>query len=79
MRDFICVYFGKDWAINARGFTSARQAESHGKYMMPVPGCFGFVVIEEDIDCWIVDWDRSMLSGKETVTQDNLGNFAISF
>jgi len=79
MRDFICVYFGKDWAINARGFSSARQAESHGKYMMPVPGCFGFVVIEEDIDCWIVDWDRSMLSGKETVTQDNLGNFAISF
>ena len=79
MRDFICVYFGKDWAINARGFSSARQAESHGKYMMPVPGCFGFVVIEEDIDCWIVDWDRSMLSGKETVTQDNLGSFAISF
>ena len=79
MQDFICVYFGKDWAINARGFSSARQAESHGKYMMPVPGCLGFVVIEEDIDCWIVDWDRSMLSGKETVSQDNLGNFAISF
>ena len=64
MRDFICVYFGKDWAINARGFTSARQAESHGKYMMPVPGCFGFVVIKEDIGCWNVDWDRSMFQVK---------------
>ena len=47
MQDFICVYFGKDWAINARGFASARQAEKHGLYMMPVPGCFGFAVIEE--------------------------------
>jgi hypothetical protein len=83
MRDFICVYFGKDWAINARGFASAKQAESHGKYMMPVPGCFGFAIISEWQErgrfWWEVDYDRSMLSGKETVSQDNLGNFAISF
>jgi len=79
MQDFICVYFGKDWAINARGFSSARQAENHGKYMMPIPGCFGFAVIEEGKSSWGVDYDRSMLSGKETVSQDNLGNFAISF
>ena len=68
MQDFICVYFGKDWAINARGFSSARQAENHGKYMMPVPGCFGFAVIEEGKSSWDVDYDHSMLSGKETVT-----------
>ena len=79
MKDFICVYFGKDWAINARGFASARQAEKHGLYMMPVPGCFGFAVIEEGKSSWDVNWDRSMLSGKETVSLDNLGNFAISF
>ena len=83
MTDFICAYFGKgsdgkEWTITARGFESLRQAESHGKYMMPVPGCFGFAVIQEDIGCWNVDWDRSMLSGKETVTQDNLGNFVIA-
>ena len=79
MKDFICAYFGKDWTITARGFGSLRQAESHGKYMMPMAGCFGFAVIEEDIGCWNVDWDRSMLSGKETVTRDNLNNFKIVF
>jgi hypothetical protein len=84
MRDFICAYFGKgsngeDWTITARGFSSARQAEKHGLYMMPVPGCFGFAVIEEGKSSWDVNWDRSMLSGKETVSLDNLGNFAISF
>ena len=79
MKDFICVYFGKDWAINARGFASSKQAEKHGLFMMPVPGCFGFAVIEEGKSSWDVNWDCSMLSGKETVSQDNLGNFAISF
>ena len=83
MTDFICAYFGKgsdgkEWTITARGFGSLRQAESHGKYMMPVPGCFGFAVISEDIGCWNVDWDRSMLSGKETVTRDDFMNFAVA-
>ena len=79
MRDFICAYFGKDWTITARGFSSARQAEKHGLYMMPVPGCFGFAIIQEDGLEWQLNTDRSMLSGKETVSLDNLGNFAISF
>ena len=83
-RDFICAYFGGDqsgitWTITARGFASLKQAEKHGLFMMPVPGCFGFAVIEEGKSSWDVNWDRSMLSGKETVSQDNLGNFAISF
>ena len=46
------------------GLDHLEQAEKHGLYMMP-PGCFGFAVIQEDIGCWNVDWDRSMLSGKE--------------
>ena len=50
MKDFICAYFGKDWTITARGFGSLRQAESHGKFMMPMAGCFGFAVISEDQD-----------------------------
>jgi hypothetical protein len=79
MSDFICVYFGKDWSINARGFGSLRQAESHGKYMMPMAGCFGFAVISENSDSWVLFDQFSMLSGKETVTKDNLGNFAVSF
>ena len=83
MTDFICAYFGKgsdgkEWTITARGFGSLRQAESHGKYMMPMAGCFGFAVIEEDMDCWNVDWDCSMLSGKETVTRDDYMNFAVA-
>jgi hypothetical protein len=74
MSDFICTYFGSDWSITARGFSSLKQAESHGKYMMPVPGCFGFAVISEDKDAWIVYDQFSMLSGKETITQNKLNN-----
>ena len=74
MTDFICTYFGSDWSITARGFSSLKQAESHGKYMMPVPGCFGFAVISEDKDALIVYDQFSMLSGKETITQNKLNN-----
>ena len=35
MTDFICAYFGDDWTITARGFSSLKQAEKHGLYMMP--------------------------------------------
>jgi len=80
MTDFICAYFGKDWTITARGFSSLKQAESHGKFMMPTAGVFGFAVISEDKDAWIVFDQFSMLSGKETITQDKLNNtFAVSF
>ena len=83
MTDFICAYFGKgsdgkEWTITSRGFGSLRQAESHGKYMMPVPGCFGFAVISEDKDAWVVFDQFSMLSGKETVTRDDFMNFTVA-
>ena len=55
MTDFICAYFGSDWTITARGFSSAKQAEKHGLFMMPVPGCFGFAVIAEDNNGWQLD------------------------
>jgi hypothetical protein len=74
MTDFICTYFGKDWSITARGFSSLRQAEKHGLYMMPVPGCFGFAVISENKDAWIVYDQFSVLSGKEIIKQDKLNN-----
>ena len=77
MTDFICAYFGSDWTITARGFSSAKQAEKHGLFMMPVPGCFGFAVIAEDNNGWQLDEFHSILSGKEKVTQDNLNNFNI--
>ena len=79
MKDFICAYFGKDWTITDRGFGSLKEAETHGKFMMPMDGCFGFAVISEDQDAWIVFDQFSMLSGKETVTRDNLNNCNVSF
>jgi hypothetical protein len=42
-------------------------------------GCFGFAVISEDKDAWIVSDQFSMLSGKETVTRDDFKNFTVSF
>ena len=79
MTDFICAYFGKDWTITARGFGSAKQAEKHGLYMMPMAGCFGFAVIEEDIGCWRLCCDRSILSGKETVSLADFNNYEVTF
>ena len=79
MTDFICAYFGKDWTITARGFATAKQAESHGKFMMPTAGVFGFAVIAQDDKMWTLREDFSMLSGNETVTQTDLNNFNISF
>tara|TARA_S200002703_G_scaffold17947_1_gene14679 strand:+ start:457 stop:699 length:243 start_codon:yes stop_codon:yes gene_type:complete len=79
LTDFICAYFGSDWTITARGFSSAKQAEKHGLYMMPTAGVFGFAVIKEDIGCWNVDWDRSILSPNNKVTQNNdLNTFNVS-
>jgi len=79
MNDFICAYFGKDWTITARGFSSAKQAEKHGLFMMPTAGVFGFAVIAQGENWWQVREDLSMLSGKETVTQNDLNNFNVSF
>ena len=76
--DFICAYFGSDWTITARGFGSLKQAESHGKYMMPMAGCFGFAVIAQDDKMWTLREDFSVLSGKETITQTDLQNFNIA-
>lgn len=75
MSDFICVYFGKDysksddkfWNINAKGFASAKEAEKHGLYMMPMAGCLGFAVIEETEDCWKVFDDYSIMSPNVSV------------
>jgi hypothetical protein len=77
MKDFICAYFGKDWTITARGFGSLKEAESHGKFMMPTAGVFGFAVIAESEDGWQLKPERSILSGKEKVIQDDLNNFKI--
>ena len=77
MKDFICAYFGKDWTITARGFGSAKDAEKHGLFMMPTAGVFGFAVIAESDNGWQLNPDRSMLSGKEEVIQDDLNNFKI--
>jgi hypothetical protein len=77
MTDFICAYFGSDWTITARGFSSARQAEKHGLYMMPTAGVFGFAVIRENEKGWEVCDDRSILSPNSKVTQ-NLNKFNVS-
>ena len=75
--EFVCAYFGSDWTITARGFASAAMAEKHGLYMMPMAGCFGFAVIQEDIGCWNVDWDRSILPPNYNVAMDDLNNFSV--
>jgi len=77
MTDFICAYFGKDWTISARGFASAKQAEKHGLYMMPMAGCFGFAVIAEDANGWQLKPNNSILSPRDEVTRDDLNNYKI--
>ena len=79
MTDFICAYFGSDWTITARGFSSARQAEKHGLYMMPVPGCLGFAVIEASATgCHVCD-ECSILSPASKVTQNiGLNTFSVT-
>ena len=76
--DFICAYFGKDWTITSRGFGSAKQAEKHGFYMMPTAGVFGFAVIAEDKDGWVIDHAYSILPPNVSVTQD-LNCFNVTF
>jgi hypothetical protein len=79
MTDFICAYFGSDWTITARGFSSSRQAEKHGLYMMPTAGVFGFAVIQENEKGWEVCDDRSILSPTSKVTQNtDLNTFSVT-
>jgi|TARA_A100001234_G_scaffold170947_1_gene152321 hypothetical protein len=82
-RDFICAYFGGDqsgitWTITARGFGSLKQAEKHGLYMMPMAGCFGFAVISEDQDAWILYDQFSMLPNNVSVGRDHLNNYNVT-
>ena len=84
MTDFICVYFGGDqsddwWSITARGFASLKQAEKHGLYMMPTAGVFGFAVIAEHEDDWVLYDQFSMLPPNCSVGQDseNLSNYTV--
>ena len=82
-RDFICAYFGGDqsgitWTISARGFASLKQAEKHGLYMMPMAGCFGFAVISEDQDAWILYDQFSMLPNNVSVGRDHLNNYNVT-
>ena len=81
MTDYICCYFGSDWSITARGFSSARQAEKHGLYMMPMAGCFGFAVIHEDPDYeggWGLRRNRSILPDTARIERDELCNYTIT-
>lgn len=81
--DHICLYFGKDsdgkeWCINARGFSTPRQAEKHGLFMMPVPGCFGFAVITQGENFWQDREDLSILPDDRSITMGDYNNFKIT-
>ena len=84
MTDFICAYFGGDqsgitWTITARGFASLKQAEKHGLYMLPSAGVFGFAVIAEHEDDWVLYDQFSILPPNVSVGQDsnNLNNYTV--
>lgn len=85
MTDFICAYFGGDqsgitWTITARGFASLRQAEKHGLFMLPTAGVFGFAVIAEHEDDWVLYDQFSILPPNVSVGQDpkQLNNFSVT-
>ena len=67
--DFICVDSVKT-GQSCRGFGSAKQAEKHGLYMIQTAGVFGFAVIAEDKDGWVIDPTHSILPPNVSVTQD---------
>lgn len=81
MKDFICAYFGKDWTITARGFSSVRQAEKHGLYMLPTAGVFGFAVIAENGSEWKLQSVDSILPPNASVIQDpkDCLNYIVSY
>ena len=85
MTDFICAYFGGDqsgitWTITARGSASLKQAEKHGLYMLPTAGVFGFAVIAEHEDDWVLYDQFSILPPNVSVGQDpkQLNNFSVT-
>ena len=83
MTDFICAYFGGDqsgitWTITARGFASLKQAEKHGLFMMPTAGIFGFAVIAEHEDDWVLYDSFSMLPPNVSVGMKDFNNFEVT-
>ena len=78
MTDFVCVYFGKDWCINARGFANVSDANKHGLFMMPTPGCFGFAVIVHGKGFWQVREDQSIMPDTMKVEMGDNNNFVIT-
>lgn len=83
MTDFICAYFGGDqsgitWTITVRGFGSLKQAEKHGLYMMPTAGVFGFAVIAEHKDDWVLYTDYSIMPNNVSVSQDVLNGYNVT-
>lgn len=83
MTDFICAYFGGDqsgitWTITARGFASLKQAEKHGLFMLPTAGVFGFAVIAEHEDDWVLYDSYSMLPPNVSVAMKDFNNFEVS-
>jgi len=83
MTDFICAYFGGDqsgitWTITARGFSSLKQAEKHGLFMMPTAGVLGFAVISENEDAWIVYDQFSMLPPNVSVGTKDFNNYNVT-
>ena len=77
MTEFVCIYFGKDYTITARGFKTATQAADHGSNMMTWPGTFGYAVIAETGDDWSVRDDNSLLPPSAKITRSDLLNYDV--
>lgn len=83
MTNYVCAYFGGTdhpdqwWTISASGFSSAKQAEKHGLYMMPTAGVFGFAVILVTENDWQLKLDYSILPPNYSIGMDSLGKFDI--
>jgi hypothetical protein len=76
--DYVCVYFGNNWCITARGFANIADAHKHGLFMMPTPGCFGFVVIVHGKEFWQVREDQSIMPDSMKVEMGDFNNFVVS-
>lgn len=80
MSDIICAYFGEDWTITTRGFSTFKQAEKHGLYHMPTAGVFGFAVINETEDWWQLKDDYSILPANAKIAPHAQNNtYQVSF
>ena len=74
---YICISFGNIsgsplWYNQKSYHSRAFTAERHGLDLMPIAGCFGFVVIrEDDVDEWIVLEDYSVVPPDYELTRKN--------